>query len=263
MFLKDYFVDQKARSPLFTYRAFATKAGFNSSGFCHLVIEGQRNLTQNSLEKMLQGLGFHAKQRKYFELLVAFNQAKSSRERQKALEEMQILQKGSASFRLQHKHKRYCEFWWIPVLRHLAIHAPWGDDYSLLARLVDPPITTAQAQEGITLLQDLGLLHRTQTGHWEQKHSFTDSSDISGYHKVLSRKQFFQLGLESLDRYPSSERHATYFTLSLGMKNYQRAIEWISELNLKLANLASTEQSVDRIYELTTLLFPLSQRWKK
>ncbi|NLE02187.1 MAG: TIGR02147 family protein [Fibrobacter sp.] len=51
-FLEDFYHEQKARNKAFSFQFFANKAGFKSKSFIKLVIDGKKNLTEESMEKL-------------------------------------------------------------------------------------------------------------------------------------------------------------------------------------------------------------------
>jgi uncharacterized protein (TIGR02147 family) len=66
VFLKDFYEAKKERSQDFSYRVFARKAEINSPSHFKLVVDGKRNLTQNTLGKYVRAIGFQDKQEKRF-----------------------------------------------------------------------------------------------------------------------------------------------------------------------------------------------------
>src|SRR6185436_18708226 len=66
-FLRDFYQEQKAKNPVFSYQYFANRAGFKSKSFLKLVIDGRKNLTGSSLEKMAQAMKLSPKAFSYFE----------------------------------------------------------------------------------------------------------------------------------------------------------------------------------------------------
>ncbi|MCB9495509.1 MAG: TIGR02147 family protein [Fibrobacteria bacterium] len=258
-FLADFFRSRKEASRSFSYRSFARKAGFSSCGFCHQVVSGDRNLTPEASEKMILGLGISGRRAEYFKALVRYEQSERKDEKEKAWAEVNHLRKDSAFFRANRSHWRYYEHWWLPVLRNLVVHAPWGGDLALLAELVDPPITEAQARQGVALLEELDLVERDPSGRWRQTTTLLSSADIPAEIKVETRSETLRLGLESLTRHDPSVRHASYYTLGLRRASYLRLLEKIEELNTQAATLAADDQDVDRVYELAVLLYPLSK----
>lgn len=258
-FLGDYFQDMKAKRRTFSYRSFARKAGFSSCGFCHQVVTGERNLTDEASDKMILGIGLSGKKALYFKALVRYAQARRMPEKEKAFAELNALRKDSAFFRLNRSHLRYFEHWWMPVLRNLVVSAAWGEDFDLLASLVDPPISPAQARQGLSILQDLDLVDQDEQGRWNHTSTLVTSTDVPAMVKTATRREVFQLGVDSLERFSPQERHATYYTLGVKKSSYAKLVELIEELNGQATALAAEDDPVDRVYELAVLLYPLSK----
>lgn len=263
LFLQDFFKEMKDRRKSFSYREFARRAGFSSCGFCHQVIKGQRNLSNDATQKMIRGVGFSGKKADYFSALVLFEQARTPQEKTKAYATLNYLRKDSHFFRLHRAHFRYFEHWWYPVLRNLVVYAPWGDDFALLADLVDPPISEEQARRGVQVLQELNMVTQDTQGQWHLCNALISSEDIPGLVKAQTRQDLFQLGLEALEKFHRQERYATYYTLGITQEAYGKICDLIEEMNLKASTVATDSQEVDRIYELTTMLFPVSDSISK
>ena len=120
-FLKDYFTEQKRCRNCFSYRFFAQRAGFASSSFCAHVIDGKRNLTSDSLRKMIRGLKLNGKAASYFEALVSFNQAKTVEDREHWFRVLERLRKSTLFYKVNHKQYAYYDEWYYPVVRELAV----------------------------------------------------------------------------------------------------------------------------------------------
>ena len=75
-YLADYYADQKTQNPSFSYKYFAEKAGFKNKGFVFNIINGDKNLSKDSIVKISQACKHTKYDAEYFENLVCMNQAK-------------------------------------------------------------------------------------------------------------------------------------------------------------------------------------------
>ena len=80
-FLKDYYAEVKTKTPGFSYLAFARMAGLNSKGFIFNIFSGKRTLSRSNILGFIQAMKLDKYEAAYFENLVAFNQARSLKER--------------------------------------------------------------------------------------------------------------------------------------------------------------------------------------
>ncbi len=74
-YLNAMFLFRKKKDLSFSHRMFALKAGFKSSGFLKLVIDGKRNLTEDSIFKIAKAFELRENEYEYFKSLVYFNQS--------------------------------------------------------------------------------------------------------------------------------------------------------------------------------------------
>src|SRR5512133_3155273 len=80
-FLLHTFEEKKSKHDFYSYRLFSQKAGFKSPNFLKLVIDGERNLTKESIFKTCKAFSLNKKESDYFENLVFLNQSKSLEEK--------------------------------------------------------------------------------------------------------------------------------------------------------------------------------------
>src|SRR5574344_1843450 len=86
-FLLDYYNFKKASSNSFSLRVFSDKIGFKAKDFISRVMNGEKNLSPSSASKIASGLNLSIRERSFFEALVLFNQADSTKERDNRSEE--------------------------------------------------------------------------------------------------------------------------------------------------------------------------------
>src|SRR5688572_30102358 len=74
-FLKDFYEAKRKTAEKISFRQFARLAGFNSPSFLKMVIDGKRNLSNESIGKVASALRFNKEEAEFFNHLVLFNQA--------------------------------------------------------------------------------------------------------------------------------------------------------------------------------------------
>ena len=85
-FMRDHFAASKASMPQYSFRYLARKAGFTSSNFLKLVMDGDRNLGPQAIEKVAKAMKLDSHETEFFAQLVALNQAQTVAERNRAFE---------------------------------------------------------------------------------------------------------------------------------------------------------------------------------
>ncbi|MBD3243551.1 MAG: TIGR02147 family protein [Chitinivibrionales bacterium] len=257
-FLRDYFREMKRMKAVFSHRYFAQKAGFASSSFCAHVIEGKRNLTHESLRKMLRGLGLGGKAASYFEALVHYNQAKTLEDREHFFRVLERLRKSTEFYKIHQKQFAYYDEWYYPVIRELAVYADWGGDYDKLARLVRPSVTPDKARKALETLVDIGLLVRRNDGSYAQCAETVSAETVPSAVTRKTRKEFILRAIEAMERMPVDDRHVASATVALSEERYRELLERLNELRKEILEAAMDDDAVEGVYHFNFQAFPLS-----
>jgi uncharacterized protein (TIGR02147 family) len=259
-FLRDYFREMKRLKSCFSHRYFAMHAGFSSSSFCAHVIEGKRNLTSDSMRKVMKGLGLSGKAASYFETLVSYNQAKTIDDREHYFRLLERLRKSTAFYHLHQKQFAYYDEWYYPVIRELATHAKWDGDFAKLGRMVRPAVLPDRAREAVDVLVEVGLLERQVDGSYRQTAQTVSAQDVPSAVTRKARKEFILRALEAMERLPAEERHIAGATVAMSDQLYRQVVAKLDELRKEILEAAMDEETVDGVYHINLQAFPLSTR---
>lgn len=258
-FLTDYFNSRRLQMRAFSIRYFAQRAGIASHSFISAVIKGKRNLTPESKQKVAQGIGLESNELRYFNLLVDFNQAKNSKEKQVIFDDLNGLRRNTTYYKLNKAHYEYMSKWYYFVVRELAVYVPWKGDFGLLASFVVPRITEPEARAAVKLLVEIGFLNQVEEGRYVQTDRILTTKDIPVHLVKQARKQFIELSARASDEIDPNVRNLGSTTLTLSPKNYAKAVDIMEEARHKLIALSQDEGAVLRVYQAHLHLFPLSK----
>jgi uncharacterized protein (TIGR02147 family) len=120
IFLSDWFDDHKKRFRFFSNRFFCQKAGIKSPSLFSEVVKGTRNLTDQTIEKFIKGLGLTDSDAAFFKILVHLNQAQDPKERDLSTSELRKFHDKVAGEVIPAEHYEYYSRWYNPVVRELA-----------------------------------------------------------------------------------------------------------------------------------------------
>src|SRR5215217_1707323 len=163
-FLLDHYRARKELDPAFSLRVLARQAGFPSHGLLKYLMEGERNLTQKTLVKLLPALGFDAEQARYFENLVFFNQAKGLGEQQVYYDRLRDA--SAATFRkLEAAQLGIFRAWHYTVIREMTTLKEFRDEPEWIAERLTPRVETQEVRAALQTLLDAGLIARTRQGY--------------------------------------------------------------------------------------------------
>lgn len=257
-FLRDYYREEKAKNPAFSFQFLANKAGFKSKSFVKLVIDGRKNLSEDSLGKLGKALKLGPKPFSYFEDLVAFNQAGSVKLRNYFFGKLAgYNNRNPARLILRDQYDFYSK-WYHNTIRELASWFPFGEDYELLARQVKPAISPRQARDSVRLLLRLGLIRRTGDGYAQSDSLVTTGDEVQSLAVENFHLQNLILAGESIDTVPGGQRDVSCLVLGLSRKGFEACKAEIQALRKRLLKIAEHDRDPERVYHAAFQFFPTS-----
>lgn len=255
-YLKDWYAARKARDRGFSYRILAREVGYRSHAFFSLVLQRKSNISMDVAMGFCDCIGLSGREREYFLLLVSCNQEQVPAQRYALFQRLKEL-KGATAQRLREDQDAFLASWRHAALRELlGIDAFQGGEAQWGERLM-PPSTPEEIRESLDLLLELGLAHRTAGGIVR-----TDPCLVTGatYTEAATRafmRQVHDLGGEALERFPRSERHHGWATLSVSATTLETMRAELRSLVERFLAMAEKDEAPDRVVQLNLELFPL------
>jgi uncharacterized protein (TIGR02147 family) len=259
LFLQDFFYAKKQEKPSFSQRYFAKKAGFNAHNFCTLVIQGKRNLSVDSIQKIIKGLGLKGREGTYFENLVYLNQAVTLAAKERYFQRIKKIGKKTKFYQLHNDQFFFYEKWYYPVVRELVTFAEWKNDYTVLSKLLRPPISSAEAKEAVELLLKTRMVVMDDHGNYALNNEFVTSERVPEFIKKKARRDVLLKGIETIDTITPSEKYAAYSTVTMSKGLYEQAREILDETRERILSLVAQDKAPDEVYEVVLQVFPVSK----
>jgi len=263
-FLADSYDERKAKSPAFSYKSFAIRAGLKSKSFIFEVIRGKKTLSKPTIVKLSQALGLKKDEAAYFENLVFFNQAADPKERGYFFDQLQGVRPLSSTGRkIQELRKDQYEFyskWYNGAIRSLVDMHAVKDDYKGLAKKVYPAILPKQAKRSIELLEKLGFIRRQANGVYKiSNKSITTGKEVVDTAVLKFQLEAMQLAARAVQELPADMRNVSGLTLGITRKAYERICDEIYQFQEKIMEIANEDEQADNVYRLNFHFFPMSQ----
>ncbi|MFW5774968.1 MAG: TIGR02147 family protein [Chitinivibrionales bacterium] len=259
-YLADYYHEQKSKKKCFSYRYFSRLAGVNSSAFLYYVIEGKRNLTKKSIDKISAAIGHTRDERDYFENLVFFNQATTISEKTLYYTRVIEARKPVDIKTIESDQYEFYSKWYHSVIRELVTFVDFHNNYDKLAGSVFPRITSAQAQQSVELLLKLGFIERDEKGRFRQTDNLITTRPVAPEVFVIEKFQMdmLQMALQAYDIIPRKARMSASTTFSISHKTFELFKMRTREFRKELMEIARLDTDPQQVYQFTFNLFPLS-----
>jgi uncharacterized protein (TIGR02147 family) len=260
-YLRDFYASQKALRQSFSHRAFSRRAGLRSSNYLSLIMKGQRDLSSEMAPRFAKACGLVRREADFFCDLVAYGQARSTDERQRAYERLARFRKFREAHRLVGEQTAYHQHWYMPALRELVTLPEFREDSKWIASALEPKISEREAGEALATLIKLGLLVRDASGHLRQAQTLVTTGPGPLGHQIFAYHQgMIALAQRALDQLPREERDISSVTLCLAEASLPLVKRKLEELRHELMQLADAETSPQRVVQVNLQLFPLSRK---
>jgi uncharacterized protein (TIGR02147 family) len=259
-YLRDYYEAKRASQKEFTHRHIAQAVGFKSTGTFAQILQGKTNISPQTVSHFVTFLSLKKDEADYFELLVLFSQSKGHAEKKRYFEKIISFPKSKLK-QVDATQYAFYEKWYYSVIREVLAFHPFVDDYRELARLLEPPIATAEAQKAIKLLEELKLISKNGDGVYGK----SDPVITSGYDtRSLAVNQFIietlDLAKVALDKLPREERSLSALTLSLPEDGYAMVEEKVKAFRRELLEMARSCTGPKRVIQVNFQIFPVTRK---
>ncbi len=262
-FLTDKIKERKERKLNASFRWLASKAGFTSPNFIHLVISKKRHLSGDSIEKMAALFELTKPEAKYFRSLISFNKAKTPSEKEHYANEIISQTAFKNEFPLSRDQFEYYSQWYHIPIREMLTLANQSYSAQDISNIITPTVSTDDVSNALTLLGRLGLVKKNDLRFEVHEQSIQTGENVSNYGVIAYHKKMMQLGAESLDRFPSQQREVSSVTIGLSENNFKKVKQMIVDFRSQLMQISESDQDRDEIYQFNFQVFPLSRRKEK
>ncbi|HHH27276.1 MAG TPA: TIGR02147 family protein [Polyangiaceae bacterium] len=259
-FLEDHYKARKRQDKKFSFRFFARRAGLSSSNFLKLVMDGKRNLGATTIDKFVTALKLTPDEASFFADLVAFDQAETVVERNRAFERVAANRRFRRARRLEGPLFRYLTRWYYPAVRELAGREDFKEDPAWIAKQLTPTITVGQARSALKTLQELGLLVADESGRLVRGDtSLTTGHEVRSVVIPAYHRQMIERAADALERVVPEERDMSALTVCIKATSLADLKERIHRFREEMLERCDREEDPQQVYQLCIQLFPLSK----
>lgn len=259
-FLGDYYTAAKANLPQFSYRYFSRRAGFSSSNFLKLVIDGKRNLGTDSVDKIASAVGLSASEHRFFAHLVAFEQSETPEDRARHLDAITATQRFLEAKPLDGLLFDYLSRWYNVAIRELAARSDFQDDPAWIAAELRPTIREKDAREALEVLLRLGLLERLDDGTLSRGEPTLDAGhEVQAVGVRRFHRQMLERAAEAMDDVPASERDISAMTVCIRADSIGELKQRLRDFREHIMGYCDSQEDTDVVYQINLQLFPLSR----
>lgn len=259
-YLEEYYTYKKENNSHFSYRILSEKFGFKSRDFILRVIRGSKNLSQESINKVIIGLKLTEIESQYFSTLVKYNQAKSNNERNLYFQLLSSLNKHQDSSQILEKDQyEFFSKWYHPLIRSLIDVVGFNGDLKVLKHYILPTISTREIAQSIQLLKRLQLIERDKNGVYTiTSKTVSTGKEIRGLNISNYHLETIKLAEKAMDYCEVDERDFSSLTLGISDETANEIKDRTRKFRQEILQLAEADKGADKIFQFNLHLYPLT-----
>lgn len=259
-YLADCYLNKKASNPSYSHRVFAKQAGLSSPSHLLMIIKGTRNLSLKTISKFAEGLKLSAKEKKYFELMVLYNQTDDLQVKAKYFSEIMSV-KGSLKglHNLEKEKFDFLSKWYIVAIYVLVDLKDFNSDPNWIVKRLGGLITVSQARDALLNLQKLGMIRLDSSrGYHQVSGAVTVADDTRSVAVFNYHQSMIRLASEALRQNRQVQREMNGATIAIPVNKLPEIKEKIRAFRKEINQLASSFEDPDQVYQLNIQFFPLT-----
>lgn len=258
-FLKDAFQVEKDAGRITGQRDIAMFLGLKSSGHVSWILHGKRNLMPRLVPRLAQMLQLSPAETEYLALLVEHNDTENPDDRRRAMAGISRCQ-ATRKLRITPGKVSYLSSWRNAAIRELvAIGEFRMEDASALGAILEPPASTEEVLESLTILEELDLVRRDPGGIFRRSDSILAAGVDSSVEAVRNfQDSILELSRRALREIPREDREISTITFSSSPERFQKIRTRLKEMRQEILTLIRTDPDPTTVYQLSFQAFPAS-----
>jgi uncharacterized protein (TIGR02147 family) len=258
-FIDEFQKSMHERDPGYTKSFMSKQLGLpNSRSYMTHVLNGKK-VSDTFVERFVHLFEFNKCEADYFRVLVRFNQAENTDEREMYFEQLIALNKTPKKY-LYEASFQYYRHWYNAGIRALLnVYDFDGADFSALAQKFAMAFSASEAKQAFKLLLKLNLIEKRESGFYKP----TSQSICTEEFVKNEALQAFQMQSLELAKFAvlndlKQPKCMATNTISISRRGSQRIDKLIDKFRSQVRSLVhKDENSAETVYQLDVFFFPL------
>ena len=259
VYLRDYYEFKKKTVPAFSLRFFAEKAGLSSHAHLKLTIDGKRNITKNTVVKLIHGLGLQNQRAAYFESLVFFNQAQTDADKQVYYAQLLKASPRSKLHKMEQAQFRIFREWHHSAILEMVALKDFRPIPDWISKRLGGLVTPAQVTESLKLLVELGLLVKTANGFRQRDPLITTDDEVQNMMVKMYHLQMLKLSATMLSDLPAKQRDVSALTFSIRREDFPNLKKHLQLMRKELLDFSAKAGEAEDVVQINIQLYPLTR----
>jgi uncharacterized protein (TIGR02147 family) len=255
-YLSALYVAAKNRLPSYSYANLSSDLGLSSTN-AFTVIQGKRNLTAKTAERIAEILRLGATRGRFLVALVQQEHARDKEARDNAFQERLQLAKRQLASKVDRAKLLFFENWYNSAILELLRLPDSKDDPQWIAATLRPSIGLPRVKASLKLLTELGYLAPVNGCLRPTTATISTGDEIERLAILSFHRQMIDLAIAAMDAVPADERDISALTFAVSEQTAKRIKDEVVAFRRRLIDLANADTTLEKILQLNVQLFPL------
>jgi uncharacterized protein (TIGR02147 family) len=260
LFLKEYYRWNKTATRGFSHRLMAHNLGFTSTNFLKLVMDGKRNLSRESLEKITTGLDLNKKEVEYFSYLVFFSQAKTPVDKNYFFGLLAAMRGKKNIASLTPDQFEYFSEWYHPVVRELVAGKSDPLDFDALSSGIRWNISVSKIRKSVEVLKRLGLIALDgQRRYVSSSPLINTDNELNSFAVRRYHKEVLGVAQKLIDEAALGEREYSHLTVKVSPDGFAKIKQRLQDFRAELLEMVSLDRDALGVYHVNFQFYPITK----
>ncbi len=257
-FLEDMYFFRKQLRPGFSYRQFSKLVGLKSPNYIQQVIEGKKNISAPTGDRLAKVLKLTNLEKAFFVGLIEKENALSQEDRENAERKLFVTAKRLASKEIPQCHFKILEEWHHIVVRELVLLDDFKATGSYISKKLHGLITEEQAEDSLSLLLKVGYLKKVNDQFLlSDPVVVTNEANFSRLQMQNFHSQLWRVWSENIGKLPAPYRELGVINIPIEKKKIALVKQKIRQFQEEIVGLLKDETKADSFIQLGTYCIPL------
>lgn len=259
LYLKDLLESKKKQNPLFSLRAWSMQMGFRGHTALLFLINGQRKIRTEHIDRLVRGLKLQSEEEKYWRTLVQLRSAKSQVEKNELENQLKLLMVNREQAILEtEKFKLVADWIHMAILEMTRLKDFQNDPEWILSRLHFKESRTS-VESAIERLLKMGLLEIKDGKLTKTNERLTTPKDRASESIREHHRQVMQNAIQAIESQSVDERVLNSSTMTIDVSKMNEAKDLIRKFRGDMAKLMEKSDG-DETYQLAIQFFKLTEK---
>lgn len=262
--LRAHLEAKKRVNPRYSFRQFATLAGFKSPNYLQLILDGKRNLSIDTAHTLATRLKFPKGEREYFVALVRLENASSESELNAAERSKLVALKNILTKDIPAAQKEVFGRWFYLLVRELFFLPTANCDADWICERLGHCLTKTEALTALEYLTKTGFLRKTESG-FEPTEPVLETNELQLQAALMRdfHAETLKVWSQNLAELSPREQELGVLNIPIHSDRLPELKRRIRQFQDEIIGWVQDEKQADRVVQLGTYLIPYPAEIKK